>query len=408
MITNVEEDLNKNIEDLIKIVNHINIYQDDFGCIIKNNIEIESLLLKSKVLVDKIYLEFKIPELSDAYALDINKWIENGLESKPFFNETINNFRQPNINLEYMFFIGVVKTPNGPNGNRSTLECFLFRKKIAEEIKIIEQFYPHPKNTTCSVELKKGSDNIIYGNCLVFFTENIQSSVKLKKQSFAIFFFNKFFEIYQKQTLPLVSKLFYSYNNSNNLILKIQSRMLDNIETYSARCIWGYLHDYFHHQGNRPLDQNIYIKTNFFTGLLEELKVDCQTIITCIDKEYIPYRNEIIEFILFERICRYPNEEDALKNFDSACGIFLFEYLYIKKTLVIYNNKIILKFEKLKQSLESLVYEISEIENEKDDIIYKNNAVEFVRIILPKPLTENKKFYYPKQYLKLKAKITQS
>ena len=184
--------------------------------------------------------------------------------------------------------------------------------------------------------------------------------------------------------------------------------MLDNIETYSARCIWGYLHDYFHHQGNRPLDQNIYIKTNFFTGLLEELKVDCQTIITCIDKEYIPYRNEIIEFILFERICRYPNEEDALKNFDSACGIFLFEYLYIKNTLVIYNNKIILKFEKLKQSLESLVYEISEIENEKDDIIYKNNAVEFVRIILPKPLTENKKIYYPKQYLKLKAKITQS
>ena len=46
---------------------------------------------------------------------------------------------------------------------------------------------------------------------------------------------------------------------------------------------------------------------NFFAGILEEVKVDCQAILTLWERQYDGWE-EIIEFVLYERLLRYPSQ----------------------------------------------------------------------------------------------------
>ncbi|OYX52917.1 MAG: hypothetical protein B7Y96_10710 [Comamonadaceae bacterium 32-67-11] len=90
--------------------------------------------------------------------------------------------------------------------------------------------------------------------------------------------------------------------------------------------MWGYLHDYFHHRGPRSFDEHIGVKTRWFTGLLEELKVDLQSFRVC-RAGGVPHGAMVAEFILFDRTMRYPGEPDWSRNFDSGTGLLLLAYL---------------------------------------------------------------------------------
>ncbi|USP01668.1 hypothetical protein LBE40_02355 [Bartonella taylorii] len=113
----------------------------------------------------------------------------------------------------------------------------------------------------------------------------------------------------------------------------MSSRSLSKDDVYDVRCLWGYYHDYAHHTGPRPLDKNLYIKLNWFAGLLEEIKVDLITVRIMLQNRP-KFWKEISEFVLLERIFRYPKGYDHHMTFDAGTGILLFEILMRNKALI--------------------------------------------------------------------------
>ncbi|GAA3314041.1 hypothetical protein GCM10020331_005630 [Ectobacillus funiculus] len=109
-------------------------------------------------------------------------------------------------------------------------------------------------------------------------------------------------------------------------------------QVYEARVLWGYLHDYFHHGGVKPFDQHIQAKMNFFAGILEEVKVDCQSVLLLHKNKY-PFADQIIEFVLFERLLRYPSQIDATKKtLTQGLAFFLLSWLFKKNGTSIQKN----------------------------------------------------------------------
>ena len=203
----------------------------------------------------------------------------------------------------------------------------------------------------------------MFGNNIVFFPENIISKDKIFKQNYAIFFFNKFYRIFNDITVDIAKK----YKN-----IKFNNTNFNNApETYKSRCVWGYLHDYFHHQGPKPFDKNIKNKTRWFSGIIEEIKVDLQTYIACKRDDFI-HSESVSEYIILERLLRYPNEVNRFRNFDSATGFFLIAYLRNKKLVDIDSNGIfLLDFSRLEECFLELIYCIEEIEKNENDVYLK-------------------------------------
>jgi len=251
----------------------------------------------------------------EALLSDFGDWIDAGLNTVPDFSRSRDALQSPADGMPF-FFAGPLRLANGGRTGWR-LECLLALREEPEDeayLKLYKMF-PHPKNICQSSHLLAGSQGLVNGNNIVFFPENIKASQPLSSQQYAVFFFNKFHKIFNQITLPKVGQTVASLEPNN-------PTGDDKRKTYLARCVWGYLHDYFHHQGARPFDENVAIKTRWFTGLLEEIKVDLETWLSCKEGNFID-GEAVAEFILLDRAFRYPCEPDWNRNFDSGTGLLL-------------------------------------------------------------------------------------
>lgn len=212
------------------------------------------------------------------------------------------------------------------------MECFLALREEPNSAayQALYQMYPHPKNICQSSHLLSGSTGLVTGNNIVFFPENILAQKPLTRQNYAIFFFNKFHDIFNKITIPKVNWVTDGLNIQNPTVN-------DPRANYLVRCVWGYLHDYFHHQGIRPYDENLTIKTRWFTGLIEEIKVDLEVFLACHENDFVDGK-VVEEFVLLDRSFRYPCEPDWNRNFDSGTGLLLLSLLEQSGGLIITND----------------------------------------------------------------------
>ncbi|WP_078409899.1 DUF6421 family protein [Priestia abyssalis] len=383
-------DLINNVQDTIVLkANELRKYQNPTGQIVKNENRAKELLIQLMEETKTVYKELNLNEVGIAFEQDILNWLERGLNQQPFFDHTLAAYRPPK-NGEMTFFIAPIITPNGPNNRGFYFEAFLAIRDEPDIMKPIEKELPHPKNGCQSLKILTGTQGFMEEKCIVFFPENVQTRKKVTSQAFAIFFFNKFHRIYHKDTLKRAKTIFKD--------LKFKSENMNEKSTYEARVIWGYLHDYYHHCGKKPFDQHIPAKMNFFAGILEEIKVDCQSIITLHERKY-PYWEEIIEFILFERLLRYPSQHNATRNFDSGTGFFLFSWL-MKNSQSIQKNKghVSLNLQLCIQDLKKLILEIEELETIKNDLEYKKHAEQYVRKHLLPANNGDDKFLIPDNY----------
>lgn len=314
-------------------------------------------------------------EYAKALGGDFELWIDSGFRAKPDFKRSRDVLKPPSDG-EFFFFVGPLRLANGQREGWK-FECFLAAREEpgSEEYNELYSQYPHPKNICQSTHLLYGSSGLTQGNNIVFFPENIQASELLTEQGYAVFFFNKFYSIFNEIT---VRKATESCSN-----IEIRNPGFNNRRgTYLARCIWGYLHDYYHHQGHRPFDQHIQIKTKWFTGLLEELKVDLQTYLTCIENRSVD-AEMVAEFIVLDRMFRYPSESDWWRNFDSGTGILLLSYLYDCQLATVANDgSINLSMSEVPCAAKyfiKIVEQIEALENEE----YLVEAEKLVRSFLP-------------------------
>ncbi|GGP46597.1 DUF6421 family protein [Streptomyces melanogenes] len=291
---------------------------------------------------------------ADALAADIDGWLAAGLDTPPHFARSRDALTAP-ADGDWAAFLAPVQTTNSvpPVGRR--LEFFLVRRKEPDALSELAVRYPHPKNNCQATVLLAGSEGLTQGNCIVFFPENVAAHDKVAEQAYAIFFFSKFRRIHETYAVPSARAILTPDSVPH------ASTGMDPEVCYQARSLWGYLHDYFHHQGQWPLDRHIKLKMNWFIGLLEELKVDAKTVLACHD-DAVPYADEQIAMILLERMFRYPLDARAVRNFDAGTGVFLYSWLRERGALADHGGRLSLSYDRVLDGLRELVDTIEAME----------------------------------------------
>jgi hypothetical protein len=306
-------------ESLIPMVNRFRDRQADDGTVRDPTERDRELLTKIRAQACARYDRHGATGQSGALADDVEDWLTAGLHTPPHFARSRDALRPPDDGNS-VFFLAPLRNTNGapPVGKR--LDCFFALRKEPEALAELGLTYPHPKNNCQSLLLITGSKGFAQGNCLVFFPENVAADDKITKQAYAMFFYNKMRKIHATYALPGAAAVLTSGS------LPRASADLDPDVCFEARAIWGYLHDFMHYQGLWPFDQHISLKMNWFVGLLEEIKVDAKTVLACAGGG-VPFAEQQIDMILLERIFRYPQADDATRNFDSGTGVFIYSWL---------------------------------------------------------------------------------
>lgn len=392
--------MNTYIREIVDKTNLLQSYQSEEGTLIdvENRDRVHTILCDIVNNIEKLNDEFISSEYKSALISDINTYIESKYQNLCFDNSVraLKNVE----NLSKFFFWGPLRLANGLRQGWK-FETFLSIREepMEKEFDIMYRTYSHPKNICQSSKLLLGSKGIELGNNIVFFPENVKSNIKFKKQSCAVFFFDKFYDIYNTITLPLIDKI--GLGN-----LASSSRNIDRNVTYNARCVWGYLHDYYHHQGALPFDEHIQLKTNWYVGVLEEIKVDVQTLLALSMDVTLPYRNIVFEFVLLDRVFRYTQEVNIYRNFDSATSIFIIQYLLNYDVILIKDGKLELNLSKMIDQLKVLVKEIEEIEGQfaNDEDAFKRQCKKYFFKTLEMPKIPNDYYAISSQ---LALKLTQ-
>jgi hypothetical protein len=379
-------------DELAPTVDAFRALQDSTGRVTNDRRTALSLLDHIRLLVGKVNTILDAPaNYIAAFDADVSRWLAEGLESPPAFDHTVSTYSPPKNNSAGLF-IAPFRPFNGPPPSGTFLECFLAYRQEPLEIDELAQVFPHYEHQCQAVRLFAGSFGVRKGNCIACFPEAIATTTRVARQQFALFFFNKFYRIFHSQTLPAVQSAL-----GNN---RWYSTRLTPPECYRARCVWGFLHDYYHHQGPRPLDQNLGAKAQFFAALLDEVKVDCQATIFAYGDD-VPYGREIVECILFDRIFRLPAQHDALSNVDAGAGMLLFEWLLqydagVREA----NGRLFIDIDECVEGLPSLVLAIENVERESADYQYHHRAEAFSRQLLPEGI-DNKRLTIPDSYERL-------
>ncbi|MCY7858110.1 DUF6421 family protein [Bacillus sonorensis] len=376
-------------EKIVPQVHELQTYQNEKGEIAENRERAKQLLLQLSEDAGMIYEAVDLQDAASAFKEDVQDWISRGLGETPYFDRLLTAYRPPQ-DQEATFFLAPVVTPNGPHTKGCFFEAFFAVRDEPAMMKPIEEELPHPENGCQSLKLITGTKGFTEEKCIVFFPENVKTKEKITSQTFAIFYFNKFYQIYHEDTLKRAKAIFEN--------VSFKSANISPESTYEARVLWGYLHDYYHHCGKKPFHKHIHAKMNFFAGILEEIKVDCQSILALSQRQYKDWE-EIIEFVLFERLLRYPSQHNATQNFDSGTGFFLFSWL-IENGRSIQRGKekpVSFDLSLCMDDLKKLVAEIEELEEIEDDIEYKKEAERYVRQYLP-PGNKGERFSVPPQY----------
>lgn len=337
----------------------------------------ECVALARKVGLEaaRLACQFNQEEYGEALVEDFQEWIASGLRECPDFHRSRDALAPPQDGAHF-FFAGPLRLANGGRAGWR-MECFLALREEpdCETYRSLYTMYPHPRNICQSSHLLAGSRGLVSGNNIVFFPENIQAEAPLEGQAYAVFFFNKFHRIYNNITL-------HKLGDATSGVAALNPTGGDARSTYFARCVWGYLHDYFHHQGDRPFNEHLSIKTRWFTGLLEELKVDLEAWLACRGRRFVN-ADAVAEFILFDRAFRYPCEPDWQRNFDSGTGLLLLSLLRMKGGVSIGGDgRLSINIEVLPEIAREFISEVCAIET-LADASYLTAAKEMVRRYLP-------------------------
>ena len=361
-------------EEAAPVAESLRKLQDPTGAIVGDREQARDLLRRLADRVEEVEEACGGSMLfADGFRADVERWIDRGLEGPPAFDGALAAYEPP-PDGEITFFAGPVLATNGPPPRGKFFECFLALREEPEECYQVAEVLPHPKNKCQSARLLAGSHGLITGNCIVFFPENVAVEREVTSQSFATFFFNKFQRICLAETMPRVERLLGSS--------EWPSAQLSPSDCYRVRSVWGYLHDYFHHRGPRPFDENMKVKMKFNVGLLEEIKVDCQSAVAAHEHD-LPFPDELTEFILFERMFRYPGQPDAKTNFDAGTGVLLFEWLLRQGAIRPRDGTLDLDVEACLDGMRLLAETIEELETTEDDDEFADRAIAFVRTLVP-------------------------
>ncbi|HET9893586.1 MAG TPA: DUF6421 family protein [Streptosporangiaceae bacterium] len=378
---------------VVPLVHALQCYQRADGSIEPGHREAAGQTLSA--LRDELRASALFPEPSaEAFDHDLARWRAAGLESGPCFDASRDALEGPD-DKALALFAGPAFMPNSET--RSPLfQLVLIMRDEPDSLSGVRENYPHTETVCQSTRVLTGSRHAKDGQCVVLFPENILASTEVTRQKFAWFFMNKHIPTYQWTLAQIRERC------GDNLFAlgdRLASPQLDAEGMYDTRCCWAYLHEHHHQAGPRPLARNLALKTQWYAGLLEELKVDCQSLQACIRDDAMPYRWEVFEFVLFDRLFRYPTAGDALKNSDAGAGVLLGTWLLRQGVLKTTQGSVrLVSRGETVRAVDSLVDQILAME-ELDDAAYTDAAESFALSVLDPPAKPGERYAKPADWL---------
>ena len=325
---------------------------------------------------------------------DLAGWRAAGLDSPPCFDASRDAISGPG-DKELALFAGPAFMPN--SDTRAPLfQLVLIMRDEPDSLRGVGERYPHLESACQTTRVLAGSRQAAGTQCVVLFPENVLASAKVVRQNFAWFLMNKHVPTYQWTLGRIRERCGDSLFAAGD---PLASPALDDDGMYDTRCCWAYLHEHHHQVGPRPLARNLALKTQWYTGTLEELKVDCQSLQVCLRDEALPYRWEVLEFVLFDRLFRYPCAGDAPRNSDAGAGVLLGTWLLRSGAVTSAGGRARLASrEATVAAVDELVARILALE-ELDDAAYPQAAQDFALSVLDPPGSDGDCYAKPADWL---------
>ncbi|HEY1914924.1 MAG TPA: DUF6421 family protein [Streptosporangiaceae bacterium] len=377
----------------VPLIHELQRYQRDDGSVDPRHFDAAAAALTA--LRAELHASALYPPRSRA-ALDhdLAAWRAAGLDTPPRFDAVRDAIEGPG-DKEYALFAGPAFMPN--SGTTGPLfQLVLIMRDEPATLDRLRENYPHMESACQSTRVLAGTRQATQGQCVVLFPENVLAATPVVRQKFAWFFMNKHIPTHQ-WTLERIQE-----RCGDSLFAEgdpLASPQLDSDGMYDTRCCWAHLHEHHHQVGPRPLARNLALKTRPYTGLLEEMKVDCQAAAACLRDDTIPYRWEVLEFVLFDRLFRYPCGGDALSSDDAGAGVLLGTWLLRHGAVkeVSGRPRLASRAETV-HAIDALVAEVLAIE-ERDDDAYQQAAKEFTLSVLDPPANDSDLYAKPADWL---------
>lgn len=212
------------------------------------------------------------------------------------------------------------------------------------------------KTNVLPVNIIACSKGFLSKTVVALFPENHIDNIQLSHDKI-FYFIDKFVERFFRITHKMLNTIV-----ADNSFSQITHASYKDIE--QAALSWVWLHEYYHRQGPLPIPEYLDVKSLKPLAGLEEMRVDVCSIITCIEDQDIPrdLANFMSQFILAERLLRYPIEGIPKPNYDAIASQLLFNFLQENDGLVVQNMKIKLT-KKYPLALKKLLNHIHGIES---------------------------------------------
>ena len=225
-------------------------------------------------------------------------------------------------------------------------------------IPVPERFVTSPDdNKARPVAVEACTDSFRNPLSVAVFCENYRGVIPHDDYK-AYYFINKFVDRFKSFTLPEIARRW-----SPTAFPTLQQA--DDAALYSASATWVTMHEAYHRQGYLPLPQFLHEKSTRNGGGAEEMRVD---LLSCINlgrqMTHDPEAQLAFQYILAERLIRYPLQCPPAENYDARAAVALFSYLRRKGAIAQRGDLLYFEggTERLLSALLSLVVRITSLE----------------------------------------------
>lgn len=201
---------------------------------------------------------------------------------------------------------------------RLGLDCIVARR--AEVDPALASRYPH--DGVRPIVVDGATEGFRFGLSVALFAENFVTTEPPGPEHKAYYFVDRFVRRFWEITRPI---LMLCSTPRTLARLKAATRQ----EVAKAATAWVYLHEFFHRAGFLPLPTYLELKSSRLTAGLEEVRCDVLSVISTFKeaRASLELGELYAQFILAERLIRYPLQDEPKRNYDAIGAQFLFGFL---------------------------------------------------------------------------------
>ncbi|MBU8772102.1 DUF6421 family protein [Cytobacillus oceanisediminis] len=336
----------KDVTNIIQSVNTIRKKQRKDGSTLdikRSSAEIEKVIKR----LHSIKKHFN-PEYINAVIVDLRKWIEKGLDTVPDFSSSFNKYSQE-TNKSFGLILFPIYDLTYLTKDIFLEVCVYYRN----EPPIIDYLRENMDHKVFQgTELLMATDGITHNNVFTLFPENIAIEKLKDQKKFAFFFISNYLKIFKNITKPLGS---FAVSTPLNIFNATDE------EVYNSRCVFSFVHDFYHYKGILPFNEFYSDKTTLFGSAFEEIRVEAQTYL-----KLISFNNNMTkmasELLLLERVYRYAYTNNPGESFDTLTNYYFFKFFLKSGAITLDQMSISFDFDKVKSSFVSIVSELDQLE----------------------------------------------